>query len=365
MKTKKAFALFLVLSVLLSLAACGGSGSPTASVTESSEPSDTQSDLYTKENWWDEYEWTEDFHLTFATTATKGSGSGIATAKAIELIAERSDGHLVIEQVFNGALGSEYSTFSQCMEGSVDMTGTSVGTISTYVPHLEVFTLPFLINSYEQEWAVMQSDEWKALRDRTSEELEGVTIVTMTEFGMRHFATIDKPIKTMQDIKGLNIRSAGNPVIDRALQLLGANPINVAYNDVYTALQNGLVDGEEINATSVSMQKHYEVVNYISEIGFYPYLSLAVISDATLEMMPEAYGQLIMQTFAETDEYYMTEVVYDWDASCTQDCVENGVEFNTIEDKDEWVKAMQPIYDDKAAEDPMYKAFIDKALSLQ
>lgn len=368
MKTKKVFSLFLVLSVLLSLTACG---SPNASVpTESdapkaSEAAEAGSDLYAKENWWDEYEWDEDFHLTFATTATKGSGSGIATAKAIELIAERSDGHLVIEQVFNGALGSEYSTFSQCMEGSVDMTGTSVGTISTYIPHLEVFTLPFLINSYEQEWAVMQSDEWKALRDRTSEELGGVTIVTMTEFGMRHFASIDKPIKTMDDIKGMNIRSAGNPVIDRALQLLGANPINVAYNDVYTALQNGLVDGEEINATSVSMQKHYEVVNYISEIGFYPYLSLAVISDATLERMPEAYGELIMQTFAETDEYYMTEVVYDWDSSCTQDCIDNGVEFNTIEDKDEWVKAMQPIYDDKASEDPMYKAFIDKALSLQ
>ncbi len=365
---KKLAALILGASMLFSLAACGGGGgipAPSGSTPPAPVSSGEGEDLYAKDNWWEGYDWTEDFHLTFATTAREGSGSGIATAKAIELIAERSDGHLVIEQVFNGALGNEFSTFSQCMEGSVDMTGASVGTVSTYVPHLEVFTLPFLINSYEQEWAVMQSDEWKALRERTSQELEGVTIVTMTEFGMRHFATIKNPIKTMADIKGMNIRSAGNPIIDRALQLVGANPINVAYNDVYTALQNGLVDGEEINATSVSMQKHYEVVNYLSEIGFYPYLSLAVISDDTLERMPEAYGKLIMQTFAETDEYYMTEVVYDWDSTCTQDCLDNGVEFNTVEDKEDWVAAMQPIYDDKAAEDPMYKAFIDKALSLQ
>lgn len=163
----------------------------------------------------------------------------------------------------------------------------------------------------------------------------------------------------------MNVRTAGNPVIDRALQLAGANPINVAYNDVYTALQNGLVDGEEINATSVSSQKHYEVVNYISEIGFYPYLSFACISDSILENMPEAYAKLIMQCFEEADSDYMTGAVYDWDEKCVQDCLDHGIEFNEVEDKAEWVATMQPIYDEYSAKDPMYKALIDKALSLQ
>ena len=320
---------------------------------------------YSKENWWEDAEWNEDFHLTFATTANPGSGSGIATERAIELIKERSDGHLVIEQVFNGALGTEASTFAQAMEGSVDMTGASVGTVSMYVPHLEVFTLPFLIESYEHEWAVMQSDEWKAIRQRTSDELEGVTIVSMTEFGMRGFGTVDKPITKIGDIKGMKIRTAGNPTIDHALQLVGANPVSVAYTDTYTALQNKVVDGEEINATSISMQKHYEIVKYFTELSFYPYLSFALISNATLDRMPEHYGRLIMDTFAETDEYYMTEVVYDWDSSCTEDCLANGMEFVEVEDREAWVEAMTPLYDEKRAEDPMYAAFIDKALELR
>ncbi len=360
---RKALLILLAVMMVLVTTSCtkdaedeGSTASTTAAVSNVD---------YSKENWWDDAEWTEDFHLTFATTANPGSGSGIATAKAIELIKERSDGHLVIEQVFNGALGNESSTFAQCMEGSVDMTGASVGTVSMYVPHLEVFTLPFLIDSYEHEWAVMQSDEWKAIRQRTSDELEGVTIVSMTEFGMRGFGTVDKPITKLEDIKGMKIRTAGNPTIDHALQLVGANPVSVAYTDTYTALQNKVVDGEEINATSISMQKHYEIVKYFTEIGFYPYLSFALISNATLDRMPEHYGRLIMDTFAETDEYYMTEVIYDWDSSCTEDCLANGMEFVTVEDRDAWVEAMAPLYEETAAQDPMYAAFIDKALELR
>lgn len=367
-RMKQLLAFVMASVMVLSLAACGGSSSAPASApkAEAAAPAQVDNSLYEKENWWNECEWNDTFNLTFASTGQPGSGASVGTDRAIELLKDRSNGHINIEVVYNGALGNEFSCFSQCMEGSIEMTGCSVGTISTYVPHMEVFTLPFLINSYEQELDVLRSDEWKALLAQTNAELEGVTILAVTDFGMRHFASINKPIRTMSDIKGMNIRTAGNPVIDRALQLVGANPINVAYNDVYTALQNGLVDGEEINTTSVSSQKHYEVVKYVSHVGFYPYLTFACISDTVLDQMPEHYVKLILQCFEEGDiDYYMSGPVFEWDEKCTQDCKDHGVEFLTIEDKEEWVKAMQPIYDDKAAENPLYTDLINKALSLQ
>ena len=230
---------------------------------------------------------------------------------------------------------------------------------------VEFHFLPFLIGTYEQEAAVMVSEEWMALRERANRDLESVTIISMTEFGMRQFATINKPIETIDDIKGLKIRSIGSPVIDEALQLVGANPVNITYSDLYSALQNKVIDGEEVNATSVSMQKHYEVINYISEIGLYPFLSMAVMSNATIERLPEGYFELIRATFAETDRWYMEEGIYEWDGRCRQDCMDHGVEFNTISDKDAWLELLTPLYDKKAAEDPMYAAFIEKALSLQ
>jgi TRAP-type C4-dicarboxylate transport system substrate-binding protein len=365
MTMKKLVALFLCLTIFLSLlTACNSSPATNEETgkTPSQKPSET---VARGENWWEDFNFDKDVHLTFASTGAPRSGSGIATEKAIALLKERSGGKIVIEQVFNGALGNEQSTFAQCMEGSIDITGIGTGTVSQFVPYFEVFQLPFLIGSYEQEWAVMQSDEFKALRQRVNDELEGLTIISMTEFGMRQFATINKPIRTIDDIKGLKIRSIGNPVIDEALKIVGANPVNITYTDLYSSLQNKVIDGEEINATSVSMQKHYEVVNYISEIGFYPFLSMAVMSEATIQSLPEGYFDLIMQCFAETDEWYMTEAIYDWDAQGRQDCLDNGIEFNTIEDRDVWFEKMLPLYEKKSAEDPMYKAFIEKAQSLQ
>jgi TRAP-type C4-dicarboxylate transport system substrate-binding protein len=359
---KKLLAVLLCLTMFFALfTACGKS-------SDSDKAGETAKGVWKPpegDNWWKGITFDKDVHVTFASAASPGAGCNLATEKAIELIKERSGGKIIIEIVYNGALGTEQSCFAQCMEGSIEMTGAGSGTISQYVPYLEVFQLPFLINSYEQEWAVMRSDEWLALRQKASDELDGVTIISMTEFGMRGFATIDKPIKTMADIKGLKIRSIGNPVIDEALSIVGANPVNITYTDLYSSLQNHVIDGEEINVTSVSMQKHYEVINYFSEIGFYPFLAIAVMSDKVIESLPDGYFDLIMGCFYEMDEWYMTKGIYDWDSQCRQDCIDNGVEFNTIEDKDGWIEKMAPLYNKKSEQDPMYKAFIEKARSLQ
>lgn len=179
---KKLLTTSLALVLALSLVACGGSSKPSSAPSDkpSAAPAD---DFYEKENWWEDYEWGETVNLTFASTGQEGSGASVGTVNAIKLLNERSQGHINIEVVYNGALGNEFSTFSQCMEGSIEMTGCSVGTISTYIPHMEVFTLPFLINSYELEHKVQQTDEWKQLLARTNEELEGITILATTDFG--------------------------------------------------------------------------------------------------------------------------------------------------------------------------------------
>ena len=195
--------------------------------------------------------------------------------------------------------------------------------------------------------------------DAANEDLGTATIVGASEFGMRHFATIDKPINTMDDLKGMKIRTGGNPVIDSALKTVGANPVNVSFTELYSALQNKVVDGEEINATSVSMQKHYEVVNYMSEIGIYPWLSLTVMSNATIESLPEGYYELICECFAEADAEYMKTTIFEWDEQARADCEANNVIFNEISDKADWVKAMQPLYDEWTGKGGVYAEFIN------
>lgn len=363
---KKLISSLLALSMFAVLAACGG-GSVNTPAPEQSKAADSAPTASTQQgdNWWESINFEKAVNLTMAMAGAPNSGSGMASEKAAELIEERSGGKIKIEIVYNGGLGNEQSCFSQCMEGSIDFTGAGIGTISQYTEWLDVLQMPFLINDYDQERQLMQTDEWKALVDKANEELQGVSIVNIAEFGMRHFATIAKPINTMDDIKGLKIRSIGNPVIDKALTMVGANPVNITFTDLYSSLQNKVIDGEEINTSSISMQKHYEVVKYCSEIGLYPFLTLSVMSDTTAESLPEGYLDLILACFEEGNRWYMSEVLQEIDAEYRQDCLDNGIVFNEIEDKDAWIETVKPIYDEKAAEDPLYAAFIEKALSLQ
>lgn len=361
---KKVTAMLLSLSMIVGLTA--GCSQPGTQPTPTSGAVPTQSASAPKEgNWWEEINFDKSVNLTMAMAGAPNSGSGKVSEKAVELMKERSGGAIQVEIVYNGGLGNEQSCFSQCMEGSIDFTGAGVGTISQYTKWLDILQMPFLINDYEQERELMKTDEWKALVDKANEELQGVSIINITEFGMRHFATVKAPINTIDDIRGLKIRSIGNPVIDEALSMVGANPVNITFTDLYSSLQNNVVDGEEINTSSVSMQKHYEVVKYFSEIGLYPFLTLSVMSDATAASLPEGYLDLILACFEEGNEWYMSEALYAQEDEYRQDCLNNGLVFNEIEDKDTWIETVKPLYEEKAAEDPLYAAFIEKALSIQ
>lgn len=361
---KKITVTLLSLSMIVGLTT--GCSQPGAQSTPTPGAVPSQSASAPKEgNWWEEINFDESVNLTMAMAGAPNSGSGKVSERAVELIEERSGGKIQIEIVYNGGLGNEQSCFSQCMEGSIDFTSAGVGTLSQYTKWMDILQMPFLINDYGQEAELMKTDEWKALVDKANEELQGVSIINITEFGMRHFATVKAPIKTMADIKGLKIRSIGNPVIDQALTMVGANPVNITFTDLYTSLQNNVVDGEEINMSSVSMQKHYEVVKYFSEIGLYPFLTISVMSDATISLLPEGYMDLIQGCFSESNEWYMSEVLVDLQEEYRQDCLGNGIIFNEIEDKADWIETVKPLYDEKAAEDPLYAAFIEKALSIQ
>jgi TRAP-type C4-dicarboxylate transport system substrate-binding protein len=359
---KRRLVMMLCLAAALSLfMACGkSSGSSSSSTVRQSSSISTSGG-----NWWDDFDFSKKVKLTYATTGFPNSGSVIAYEDAIRLIEARSRGMIMIELVYRGALGNEQSTFAQVMEGALDMAACGIGTVSQYTPHLEVFQLPFLINTYEVEAKALQLPEWKALVQKANEELRDCTIISMNEFGIREFATIDKPIKVMADIKGLKIRSIGNPVLDEALKIVGANPVNVTYTDLYSALQNKIVDGEEVNTTSVSVQKHYEVINYISEIGFYPFLSIGIMSNDVIKSLPDGYFDLIQVCFDEANRNYMQTTIYEWDKQGRQDCIDHGVKFNTIEDKNAWIEATLPLYERKAVENPLYASFIASVRALQ
>ncbi|MDX9872318.1 MAG: TRAP transporter substrate-binding protein [Clostridia bacterium] len=338
-KSKKLVALVtLVLFMAVLLAGCSGKKEP-APATPDPAPAKIE--------------------ITYGSNEQNNMASGLASQWVAKEITERSGGRLNVSYHGQGTIGGDQDLIQQVMAGQIQIAAFSIGMFSSYTPLLEAMQLPFLISDYEEEWAALNSDEWKALTKKVEEEFD-VLIVAQHENGMRHFATIDKPVNTIADVKGVKMRVAPSVILQKAMELIGANPMAITYGEVVTALQNKTIDGEEINITSAGSQKHYDVIKYISEIGFYPYPGPAVINGKWFRTLSADDQKLILDVFAEGQVKNIKEFIPETEEKLRKECEDNGVKFNVVQDKQPFIDAVAPLYDEYSAKDPLIKAFIDK-----
>jgi TRAP-type C4-dicarboxylate transport system substrate-binding protein len=144
-------------------------------------------------------------------------------------------------------------------------------------------------------------------------------------------------------------------------------PQSVAYAETYSALQNHVVDGEEINLTSVYAMKHYEVLKYMSLIGMYPFPQLVIANQAWWDALSPEEQEVILTACKMGADELFDKFLPDYEAEATVACEEAGMIFNTIEgaEREAFVEAVQPVWEQYAAKDPMIKALMDYAVSLQ
>lgn len=282
----------------------------------------------------------------------------------MEYLAEVSGGAMTIDMHDQSSLGMDSELIQQCIDGTVPFVIISTSIFSTYTDLLDCLMLPFMIDSYELEYELFRSDEFKALADAVAEEV-GVKIIANGENGLRHFVSTVGPINSVSDMSGLKIRVAQNELLVRAMEMLGANPIPLAYSELYTGLQNNVINAEEINFMSVNSQKHYEVANYMSLIGLYPYSSAYVVNLDFWNSLTPAQQECMLKAGEMVTEKCFTDLIHQEDESAEKNIVEAGMTINQVENVQEFYDAMSPLYDEYAAKDPLVAAFIEKALSLK
>ena len=298
---KRITAIILSLAMVFALTSCGGqsgTGAPQTSAPETSAPETAAPETTAPDTTGPSFD--EAVKLTFATAGEAGGG-GIATY-------------------------TNYNTLA------------------------EVYQLPFLINSYETEWAALQTPEWDAIIDAVEESIGSVYICGAVDVGMRHIATVDKPVTCLADLAGLKIRTASSNVLIEALEDLGANPIVVGYTEVYSALSNGIVNGEDVNYMTAVVQSHYEVTKYFTEVGMYPYPTFLCFNKDFVDSLPEGYWDFMQECMDEAMETFFTETIVGADAEYRKTLEANGMTVYQLEDPDAWREAIQPLYDEYTAE---------------
>ncbi len=191
---------------------------------------------------------------------------GYSTVEGLKLMATLVDkwtnGRIKIEVYPGAVLGSEKETIEQTQMGVIDINRVSISPVVSVYPKMAVFALPYIFASREHMWKVLES---KIGQNMLSEiEKVGFLGLAYMDSGARSFYTVKKPILSPADLKGLKIRTQKSPVMMDMVSAMGGKPVPMAFEEVYSALQTGVIDGAENNPPSYYETSHYEVAKYYS-----------------------------------------------------------------------------------------------------
>ena len=184
--------------------------------------------------------------------------------KAMEFMAERlkekSDSTVLIEIYPNQQLGTERECLELLQIGSLGMTKVSTGVLENFVPELKVFGLPFLFRDKDHRYKVLEGEIGENLLNASlPKRLKGLTFY---DAGSRSFYS-KSPMEKPEDLKGLKLRVMESNTAMNMVTSLGGSPTPIAWGELYTALQQGIVDGAENNLPSFYLSRHYEVCKYL------------------------------------------------------------------------------------------------------
>ncbi len=175
---------------------------------------------------------------------------------------ELSNGKLQMEIYPSGQLGSEQQCVELCQIGSLAITKISAAVLESFKPEYRVLGLPYMFRDTDHLFKVLNGDIGKELLISTEKKM--IRGLCFYDAGSRSFYTIDKPILTPDDLKGLKIRVMKSQTAMDMVKALGGSPTPISWGELYTALQSGVVDGAENNPPSLYTSHHFEVCKYYS-----------------------------------------------------------------------------------------------------
>lgn len=204
------------------------------------------------------------FNYKLATGQSLDQPINIRLKQATDRIHEASSGRLDISFFPAAQLGSDTDLLTQVRAGGVDFLNIAGSVISTVVPLAGITNVGFTFSNYQQVWSCVDGELGKHIRAQI-EKTGMISVAKAADNGFRQISSTSRPIKTPEDLKGYRIRVPVSPIFTSLFQSLGASPTSINFNELYTALQTKLVDGEENGLVTIDAGKLYEVQKYISE----------------------------------------------------------------------------------------------------
>ena len=332
---KKFFAAILALVMAMSLVACGSNGGNAGDNTAS----DSSVTL-----------------TAIVAGLTEDSPSGQALKKFAELTNQYSNGSVTIDCFFNTELGNVAACVEGATQGTIDIVSTGTSYFAGFVPAIQVFELPYIFNSYDEAHKTLDNEPGKAVADMF--EGSGLKMLCYWESGMRHVTNSRGPIVEPSDMKGLKIRTMDSQMAIDMMNCLGGSATVMGYSDIYTGMQQGVIDAAENNVTA--LRDHGDVTKYYCFDEHTRIPDMVIISSNIWNQFSDDQKSAVTECAKAATEEYKTAWKNFEDEVLDKAVNQNGVELVKDVDIAAFQSAVQPIYENLKTANPTTYAVVEE-----
>jgi len=287
--------------------------------------------------------------------------TGYPTVAATENLGKKlevaTQGRLSIQMFPSMQLGGEKETIEQTQIGAIQMLRVSVGTVGPIVDDINVVNMPFLFKNTAHAEKMMDGPIGQELLDKiTASPNAGLVALCWMDSGARSLYNTKRPIKTIEDRKGLKFRVIGNPIFVDMMNALGGNGVAMGYDQVFSALQTGVIDGAENNPPSYVFSNHYTAAKYYS-------LTEHLIIPEVLLFSKKAWGALssddqnLIKKFAREAQMEERELWNKYEQQAMEKAKAAGCQVIEISDKAPFQNAVKPVWNKYG---PKYQDMINR-----
>ena len=209
-----------------------------------------------------------------------------------EHVEAATGGKVTIEIFPNMQLGGEVEMIKQVLTGSLDITSPSNAPLTNFVPALKIFDMPFLFRDEAHMIKVLRGPVLQDIAEIVA--TSGIRLLGVYNVGVRHIMS-NKPVRTMDDLKGLKIRTMQSKYHMAAFNAFGANATPISYAELYSSLQTGVVDGAEAANTNYFEKKFYEVAPYWGQVGWTILTAPLIMSEKKFASLPSDVQQALLE----------------------------------------------------------------------
>lgn len=278
------------------------------------------------------------------------SDQGAMALQFKSMVETLSKGDIKVELFPNGALGTETEMLQNSRRGTLDMAFVGVGNAVPFVKELGTLTMPYLIeNHFDAIKATTggMGAHWNEIAIKKG----GFRILGWTYSNFRFITNSKRPVNKLADIKGLKIRIPQNAIIMATLKSWGANPVPMAWSETFTALQQGVVDGQEnpyiVNYTT----KFHEVQKYLTEVHYQYSLQPLVVGERSWGKYDQKTRDILTRAGIEAQQYCIAFQILEAEKA-KQGMIKAGVKVSVLQDEAAWKKlAVEKVW-------PQYYDFI-------